>query len=130
TVDIRTIPGIKHSEIIRNVNHILEELQEEIEDFHVEVEVMQDLLPLVNPTYDFVHLAPHIINDLCSATMSARRVNYFTDCSIFNESISIPINIYGPGNEKMAHQTDEYVDVKQYLNSIHFYKEFALNYKG
>jgi len=130
TIDIRTIPGMKHSEIIRNVHHILEELQKEIEDFQVEVEVMQDLPPLENPTCDFVELAQQINHDLYGATMSDRGVNYFTDGSIFNESLSIPIIIYGPGNEKMAHQTDEYVDVKQYLDSIHFYKEFALNYKG
>src|SRR5699024_1281491 len=83
TVDIRTIPGIKHSEIIRNVHHILEELQEEIEDFQVEVEVMQDLPPLENPTCDFVQLAQQINHDLFGATMSDRGVNYFTNQYLF-----------------------------------------------
>ncbi|HLS10328.1 M20/M25/M40 family metallo-hydrolase [Lentibacillus sp.] len=47
---------------------------------------------------------------------------------MLNPESEIPTLIYGPGDEKLAHQPNEYVDVDAYLRSIDFYKTLILEY--
>jgi succinyl-diaminopimelate desuccinylase len=53
-------------------------------------------------------------------------VPYYTDAAVLNPTSSIPTLIYGPGDESLAHQPNEWVDLQAYLDSIEFYRKLML----
>ncbi|MGD0622635.1 MAG: M20/M25/M40 family metallo-hydrolase [Thermacetogeniaceae bacterium] len=76
----------------------------------------------------FVNLALTIASN---ASGKPARIRGFTGCSdaaILIRGKDIPVLIYGPGDDSLAHQPDEYVDVDKHLTAVRFYAEFATRY--
>lgn len=129
TIDIRTIPEVKHEEVINDINHILEGLSKEIDNFNAELNIKNDLPALGNLENDeFVQLALDVNHDLFGVAREERGANYYTDGSVFGSSLNVPIIIYGPGDENLAHQPNEYVEIEQFLKSIAYYAELAMKF--
>ncbi|WP_157049959.1 M20/M25/M40 family metallo-hydrolase [Thalassobacillus sp. C254] len=59
----------------------------------------------------------------CTGISQFRTVPYFTDGSIFNKESTIPMILLGPGLAEMAHQPNEFVYIKSYLDAIEHYKK-------
>ncbi|MNO03940.1 putative succinyl-diaminopimelate desuccinylase [compost metagenome] len=57
-------------------------------------------------------------------------VSYYTDASVLHNHGKLPVLIYGPGDPKLAHQPDEWIDIEAYLESISFYRELAVRFLG
>jgi len=53
---------------------------------------------------------------------------YFTDASVYQEALRVPVIIYGPGEATLCHQPDEWVSLAKYLNAIRFYAALARHY--
>ncbi|GIN99010.1 peptidase M20 [Siminovitchia terrae] len=130
TLDIRTIPDIEHAQIVEEMEEILKDLETKIDHFHAELNVINNLPALENEKDNrFVQLALKTNKELNQVSVEEMGANYYTDASIFSPSLKIPIIIYGPGNEKLAHQPDEYVDLNQYIDSITYYAELAKRFQ-
>lgn len=129
TVDIRTIPEIKHEEIIKDMNNLLSELKKELNEFKTEINIINNLPALENEENNkFVQLAMEVNHELNGMKMEEKGANYYTDGSIYGSSLNIPIIIYGPGDEKLAHQPDEHIDIRKFIQSIQYYAELARRY--
>ncbi|HLR67545.1 MAG TPA: M20 family metallopeptidase [Virgibacillus sp.] len=129
TVDIRTIPEIAHSEIVNGIQEILTGMETEWGLFHSELNILHDLPPLANKKNDtFVDLALHVNQEIRGTELLEKGANYYTDGSVFAPALDLPIIIYGPGDEKMAHQPNEYVDVDRYIEAIQYYISIARVY--
>ncbi|MNC57604.1 putative succinyl-diaminopimelate desuccinylase [compost metagenome] len=57
-------------------------------------------------------------------------VSYYTDGSVLSKNGDLPILIYGPGDPKLAHQPDEWVDIDEYVRSIDFYRDLIIRFLG
>lgn len=57
-----------------------------------------------------------------------RTVTYYTDGSVLAAPTHIPTLIYGPGDDRMAHQPDESVSLSAYFDCIDFYQKLATSY--
>ncbi|MBM7714690.1 succinyl-diaminopimelate desuccinylase [Bacillus thermophilus] len=126
TIDIRTIPEIKHGNIIKDIKEILKDLEMKIAHFKAELKIINDLPALENERdSDFVSLALELNKELNKIEAEEKGANYYTDASVFFPALKIPTIIYGPGDEKLAHQSDEYVEVKKYIRAIQYYAEIA-----
>lgn len=126
TIDIRTIPEIKHGNIITDIKGILKDLEMKIDHFKAELKIINDLPALENERdNDFVSLALELNKELNKIEAEEKGANYYTDASVFFPALKIPTIIYGPGDEKLAHQPDEYVEVKKYIRAIQYYAEIA-----
>lgn len=64
------------------------------------------------------------------ATPAVQGVSYYTDASVLHNHGKLPVLIYGPGDPKLAHQPDEWIDIEAYLESISFYRELAVRFLG
>ncbi|PAV29751.1 acetylornithine deacetylase [Virgibacillus profundi] len=125
-VDIRSIPPQSHDELLTEINQNLHEIFSAIDapDFHI------------NKLLD----RPSILTEKASTIIttasrlkgqdSVYGVSYYTDGAVLNPDSKIPTLIYGPGDERFAHQPNEYVDVHAYLRSIDFYKELAIRFSS
>ncbi|MFD1706761.1 M20 family metallopeptidase [Siminovitchia sediminis] len=122
SVDIRSVPPQSHQRLLAEINTGLEELfsYENSPDFSVNLLLDRPAI-LTKPTEKLIRLALDL-ND----QSSLYGVSYYTDAAVLNPNSEVPTLIYGPGDEKLAHQPNEYVEIQAYLRSIDFYRELAV----
>jgi succinyl-diaminopimelate desuccinylase len=56
---------------------------------------------------------------------AVRGVSYYTDASVLQPPSHVPTVIFGPGDERLAHQPDEKVPVIQVLQAAAAYAVLA-----
>ena len=122
TVDFRTVPGIIHKNIYAEIERILTEMKNSNELINWNIETLHDLPPLSNTKDDdFIQMMFDIKNRSSNLQSKELGANYYTDGSVYGEAFDIPIVICGPGDEKLAHQPNEYVDIDNYIEAIETY---------
>ncbi|GGE29329.1 hypothetical protein GCM10011571_34320 [Marinithermofilum abyssi] len=125
-VDIRTVPPQEHAALTREVESCLSEAARENNGFRFEVRTLLDRPSIRTSEVDqLIRLALELKGE---QEPRVHGVFYYTDGSVLNSDSHIPTLIYGPGNEALAHQPDEWVDIETYLRSITFYRELAIRY--
>jgi succinyl-diaminopimelate desuccinylase len=129
-IDIRTVPGQNHQEIVEELRRLLAELEEQTHA-RFELAILNDKPSVrTSASHGVVALALATAEELFGQTFDPAGVRYFTDASVFvpGSGGSLPVIIYGPGDEKLAHQPNEYVEIHKYLEAIQFYKELAIRF--
>lgn len=129
-IDMRTVPGQNHEVILSDIKALLTEI-EGSSNAKFEVKVLNNLDAVGTPiNHPFTQLALSTASELFNREYESKGVKFYTDASTFVPGIgnNLPVIIYGPGKETMAHQPNEYVEISKYIDSIKFYKEFALRY--
>ncbi|TCU75510.1 succinyl-diaminopimelate desuccinylase [Tissierella praeacuta] len=122
TIDMRTVPGMVHSEIAKDFERIIEKLATEIDDFKADIKILNDRAAVeTKPNHPFVKLAEETIKEEFGREVKAQGVNFYTDASIFLPAKEIPCIFYGPGDSTMAHQPNEYITIDSLIESVHFY---------
>ncbi len=129
-IDIRTVPGQDHQEILSDIKLILSEIEAD-SNAKFDVKVINDKVALKNKSDDqFIKLTLDTATEVSKSEYKAKGVTYCTDASIFVPSFNnnLSVIICGPGEETQAHKPNEYVETSKYIDSIRLYKEIALRY--
>lgn len=125
-VDIRTVPPQTHHELIQDLKKEVDQLSGIHSGMKAEINPLLDRPGLLTqPSSRIIETALAIKGQDME---SCYGVSYYTDGSVLNPHSEIQTLIYGPGDEKLAHQPNEWVDIQAYLRSITFYKELAIKY--
>jgi succinyl-diaminopimelate desuccinylase len=143
-VDIRTVPPLQHGSLLEEIEAKLLEIQRLHPDYRYQVEQLLDRsVVYTDPGQRLIATALEIAerqelsgrggivsgetpNDL----HPVQGVPYYTDGSVLHDNGRLPVLIYGPGDHRLAHQPDEWVDIDAYLESIDFYRELAIRFLG
>ncbi|MNO24110.1 putative succinyl-diaminopimelate desuccinylase [compost metagenome] len=127
-VDIRTVPPLTHAPLLEEIKRTLLRIQHVNPGFSFEVEQILDRSSIyTNPDHPLIRTALEINGQ---SDQDVHGVPYYTDGSVLQDEGELPILIYGPGDERLAHQPDEWVNIDTYLESITFYRETALRFLG
>lgn len=127
TVDIRTVPGQDYEQIISDLQTIMLDLEQEMTGFKGALKVINNRPAVETPVNnEFVQQGIRAAKKALTLDLIPCGVNYYTDASVFAPALGIPFIIFGPGDEKMAHQPDEYVEIEKYLDAIKFYVALIL----
>ena len=121
-VDIRTIPGQNHKEIKESLGDILKELGTQDPDFNVTMEYLADK-PVVSMGKDepIVITAAQVFRDLTGKEPLYNGVPGATDGTYLRDVKGIPCLVNGPGPRHIPHQTDEYVEIDELIESLKLY---------
>ncbi|HLW58809.1 MAG TPA: M20 family metallopeptidase [bacterium] len=123
-VDMRTVPGLDHAGLERDVRGALGDL-----GFPVEVEVLTSRPPVqTDPEAPVVRLAREVVTRDGTAPRAPVGLAYFTDASVYQPALKVPVVVYGPGEASVCHQPDEWVALPAYLEAIRFYAALAQAY--
>ncbi|RWR05898.1 M20 family metallopeptidase [Siminovitchia fortis] len=124
SVDIRSVPPQSHEQLLTEIKNNLNELfsEEGSPDFSVNLQLDRPAI-LTDESDKLIRLALDL-----KKQDSLYGVSYYTDAAVLNPESRTPTLIYGPGDESLAHQPNEYVDIQAYLRSINFYKELAVKF--
>jgi succinyl-diaminopimelate desuccinylase len=117
-IDIRTVPGMDSSRLTEALTSYL----------HPEMSTLEqrlDLAPVwTDPQAPWVQAVIQIANKTAQATTELRGAPYFTDASVLKSAYhGAPAVILGPGEQDMAHKTDEYCFIDRIEQSVGIYTE-------
>lgn len=123
-LDIRTIPPRSHAQLLMDLESVLKGLSQKLFGLSWRAAPLLDRAPLwTEPEHRLIQLASSL---LPSGHREPAGVSFFTDGSVLNPDCRIPTLIYGPGDDKLAHQPNEHVHLDAFMRSIQFYKRLAI----
>jgi succinyl-diaminopimelate desuccinylase len=118
TIDQRTVPGQDHGAILRQVEELIADLGQRLPDFRASVEVINDHIPVAtSPGEPVVQRFCDVVAEVTGARPVPKGVNYYTDAVAFAPALNAPMIICGPGEAKLAHQPNEYVEVPKMVEA-------------
>jgi succinyl-diaminopimelate desuccinylase len=109
-VDIRTVPGMDHRSLLRELGRRLDDAQ---------LDVFSDLPPVwTEPEHAWVRR----VFEICQVH-EPRAAPYMTDAAnLLKVYAGAPAVVLGPGEASMAHQTDEYCSMERIRRSVAIYE--------
>jgi succinyl-diaminopimelate desuccinylase len=129
-VDIRTVPGVDHDELIERIRTDFVALGTEA-DIASTVVVIDDRPPVDTPVSDPVVTCLVEAHERVTGVRPAYGgVPGTTDGTIFTRDGHLPTVVYGPGGKWIAHQADEFVAVEEIGRYARTYAEAARIFLG
>lgn len=121
-IDIRTLPSIKHQDIIEDLENIIIDIKKNIPEFNAEIKVINDRTAVeTKHNHPFIELGQSIIKEYMQKDISPIGVSYYTDAAVFLSNSDLPCIIYGPGASDMAHKPNEMVSIEDLVEAAYFY---------
>lgn len=128
SVDIRTIPGIDHDEILKNAYEISKIMEEENPGISIEILVENNRPPLtIDEGNGFIKEIIETYERL-SYPVKFKGLNFYTDASQLIPFHNIPFVILGPGEENMCHQKNERTSIESITRMAKLYISYIINY--
>ena len=129
TIDMRTVPGMNHEDILKDFEEIIAELEDELEGFEANINITNNR-PAVETAVDhpFVKIAQEVIKEQFDKVEEPKGVNFYTDAAVFLPATNLPAIYYGPGDADMAHQPNEYVSIDSLMEAVQFYAALIEKY--
>jgi succinyl-diaminopimelate desuccinylase len=112
TVDLRTVPGQDHDAIVRAVRDRAAEIESATPGLRLEVNTGIPMLPLETPVgHPLIRHAAEAVAGVLGTAPRVRGATYYTDGGMW-VGRDIPMVIFGPGDDGLAHQPNERVPVE------------------
>jgi succinyl-diaminopimelate desuccinylase len=114
-VDIRTVPGMDHDEVLRRIRAAIPE---------AELDVFSNLKPVwTAPEQEWIQRVFEICKPYVGEQPAARTAPYMTDAAnLLKVYAAAPTVVLGPGEAAMAHQTDEYASQERTRQAVAIYE--------
>lgn len=123
--DLRTLPGQDHGAILAEIGNLAREIEADYAGGRIIVEVLNSLPALDTGAESPIILAARESRiALGMADDDAGGASYFTDGSVL-QALGQDILVLGPGDAAQAHQTDESLDIADFLASRRIYTGIA-----
>ena len=123
-VDIRTVPGMDHGELLGRLKKLLGE--------EADFDVFSDLPPVwTEPEKEWVQKVFEICKPFVKEALQPRTAPYMTDAAnLLKAYAGAPTVVLGPGEPQMAHQTDEYCSMERIRQSVEIYEKLIRDWCG
>jgi succinyl-diaminopimelate desuccinylase len=129
TLDLRTLPGMRHDEVLHEIRQTLDGLCDTVPHFTYELRVIAERAPVASdPRAPIVETALSILDAHGRRETPKATPGFATDASVFQPASGVPFLIFGPGIPQLAHQPNEYVELDTYMRSIALFCELAVQY--
>lgn len=124
-LDVRSIPGTNHDEIVEWLrSHLAPELDE--------LTTIVNLAPVWTESSDpWVQDIFGLVEPYLGEYPVPKGVSYFSDASVLKAALGGPPTlILGPGEARMAHQTDEYCFVHLIEQAVNIYRDILCHWQS
>lgn len=121
-IDVRTIPGMNHASVRREIAAHMQE--------DMEVETTIDLPGVwTSPQQPWVERTAAIASHVTGVPFELRTATYFSDASVLVPALGGPPTlILGPGEPRQAHQTDEWCSVERIHQATQIYRQMIADW--
>ncbi|MEX0923737.1 MAG: M20 family metallopeptidase [Rhodovibrionaceae bacterium] len=123
-IDIRTVPGCVHAKIGDDLARYL--------GADASLEPIVDVGAVwTDPENGWFRRFAEIAADVTGEVSGLGAASYFTDASVLVGGMGgVPAAILGPGEPKMAHQTDEYCELRRIEEAVEIYSRAIADWCG
>jgi succinyl-diaminopimelate desuccinylase len=126
-LDIRTVPGQSHEEIVRRLEECLSKLESEDPDFEATLEVIEERPWTETPMEDLlVRSMAAAYEALTGEKPHFNGVPGATDGTFLNTCAGIPIVTTGAGDREIPHHRDEWVSAEELFTTCKLYAATAM----
>ncbi|MEJ2709546.1 MAG: M20 family metallopeptidase [Anaerolineales bacterium] len=126
-VDMRTVPGQDHSELLRHLEDFVQDLERRVPGLNASVRLTYDLPPAeTSPDEPVVKAFQEAVREANGHTPDSAVVRFATEAAIFVPALGVPTLIYGPGDPALAHQPDEHVQLEKMVEATRAYLAAAV----
>ena len=131
-LDIRTVPGNSAEDVEKKIKKICQEEVEETNGevkFEVRIKNARRAIEIAEEERWLKEFKAYLKQN--GAETEEIGINYFTDASILTKKESeIPVLLFGPGEPRLAHKPNEFVELEKYEKYIEILGEiFSINYQ-
>lgn len=131
-LDIRIVPGISAEDVEKKIKKICREEVEETNGevkFEVQIKNARRAIEIAEEERWLKEFKAYLKQN--DAETEEIGINYFTDASILTKKESeIPVLLFGPGEPRLAHKPNEFVELEKYEKYIEILGEiFSINYQ-
>ncbi|MGD2094177.1 MAG: M20 family metallopeptidase [Phycisphaerales bacterium] len=124
-IDIRTLPGQNHQNVIADLEKIFAKLKSENPQFDADIRIIRQVGALeTDCNNDFVMKFCSVVG-----TNETKAVGFTTDGPHFTP-LGAPVIIFGPGKPELCHKPDEYIDIGDVEKAAEYYKTLILRLLG
>ncbi|MCC6178563.1 MAG: M20 family metallopeptidase [Chloroflexi bacterium] len=121
TVDLRTLPGQDHAAILQGVRDLAAEMESTVPGLRLDITAGNDMPPVETPVdHPLIRATAAAVAEVVGVEPRVRGATYFTDGGMWVTS-GIPMVIFGPGDDTLAHQPNERVPVEQVVAATRGY---------
>jgi succinyl-diaminopimelate desuccinylase len=129
-LDIRTIPGQSHEDLVGRLEECLSRLESEDPDFDASLEVIEERPWTETPMDDpLVRAMTAAYRELTGEEPRYNGVPGATDGTFLSTWAGIPIVTTGAGNREILHHRDEWVSVEELFTTCKFYAAAAMYFR-
>jgi succinyl-diaminopimelate desuccinylase len=126
-LDIRSLPSMSHAQLIAQIRDLMGAVQAEQPAFRFDLEVIDDRPPTeIAADHALVRTVVAAHQHLYGAAPALGGVPGSTDGTILARDRGIPVVVYGPGDKRIPHQPDEFVDLDEVVRAAQVYIVAAL----
>lgn len=128
TVDVRTVPGVDHAELLTRVAAAADRVTTST-GVEISPSVLVDRPPTsIDSDHPLVHAMTSAHREVTGTEPVYGGVPGTTDGTILSRDAGLPVVVYGPGGKWIAHQADEYVEVDDLVRHAEVYVAAALRF--
>ncbi|MFN4071085.1 MAG: M20 family metallopeptidase, partial [Thermus caldifontis] len=117
-LDVRTVPGLDHRELVARIQTLA----------GTQVEVLEDRPPVETPREDPLVRAAENALGLLGLPVRFGGVPGATDGTFLRAWAGLPVVVMGPGGKTLPHQVDEWVDLEEVVQAARVYAALAVLY--
>jgi succinyl-diaminopimelate desuccinylase len=122
SIDMRTVPGQNHHDIMARLQDLIKELGAHDSDFKASIEITNDRPAIETSSKDpAVKRMVDIVAEITGELPIPKGVNYYTDAATLAPAFKAPMIICGPGHLGLAHQPNEYVEIEKLVQAAKIY---------
>ncbi|TMD88008.1 MAG: M20 family metallopeptidase [Chloroflexi bacterium] len=133
-IDVRTVPGMTHSELQADLTGFLEVLSREDPELDVTVEPVPELAwfepSQIAPSHSLVAAAQSAARDVLGRDVPLGTMPAFTDGTHWHLAGSACIPAFGPGTLLVAHRPNECIEIAEIVAAARIYALTAMRYLG
>jgi succinyl-diaminopimelate desuccinylase len=128
-LDIRSLPSMSHERIIASIRGLMEAIRQEHPASRFELEVIDDRPPTeIAADHPLVQSVVAAHRQIYGSAPAFGGVPGSTDGTILVRDRGIPVVVYGPGDKRIPHQPDEFVDLDEVVGAARVYIVAALDF--
>lgn len=126
-VDMRTVPGQDHTELLHHLEAFVQDIERRVPEFSASVRLTYDLPPAeTSPDEPVVGAFREAVREANGRPPDMMKVPFATEAAIFVPALGVPTLIYGPGDPALAHQPDEHIEVEKMVEAACAYMATAV----
>jgi succinyl-diaminopimelate desuccinylase len=118
TIDMRTVPGQDHRTIVKGIEDLIADLKRRSPEFNASVRISNDRAPMeTSPKEPAVESFAEAVTEVIGTQPVPKGVAYYSDAVAFVPVLKAPMILCGPGEAKLAHQPNEFVEISRLVQS-------------